>query len=106
MLNAGRLDRKIIIERNSGATADVYGEITASWTTLTTLWGQIAQLSGREILGAEKETVMKSIRVICRYSSEVKPKDRLNINSVYYNITYVRELGRREGLEILADNYE
>lgn len=98
----GKLDRRIVIERAT-ETRDAIGGVTRTWATLTTVWAQEIPLPGKEMFQAGRETIVRVSRFIIRYVSGVTAKDRLNYDGKIWNITAVAELGRKTGLEILAE---
>jgi head-tail adaptor len=115
--NLGPLDRRIIIERKVAAL-DSFGEPTDTWEAMGGVrWASrypIRRNNPRfgnvNIVGIEK------VMFIMRWSSDLAgacPMDRLsyashgttgspNAPDEQYQITEVREMGRREGLKVIA----
>jgi SPP1 family predicted phage head-tail adaptor len=101
---AGRLDRRITIERAT-TTADAFNEGVETWETLVTVWARAEPISDGEKLRAGETLAHKSYRFQIRYSSlvaDVDPRDRLTFDGRTFDIAGVKEIGRREGLEITA----
>ena len=103
-MRAGKLDRKIILQRFT-ETRDAYNEPVKTWATLATRAASYEPLSDGERFRASETAANASARFVIRYSaavSDLNPKDRLEYESEAWEILHVKELGRREGLEILA----
>lgn len=101
-MQAGRLDRLITIERPTVSNAN--GVTTKSWATLASnLPATVVQQSGREAMqqgggaAAEVDTVFT-----IRYRSGILETDRVSWSSRKYDIKFIREIGRNEGLELHA----
>lgn len=101
MLRAGRLDREVIVERNT-PTRNVLGGNVDSWATLHTVWCEVIPIRGTELmkLGIEVSTEVAKFRT--HYISGITTADRISYDSDYWDILYVSELGRGQGLEITA----
>lgn len=97
----GRLDRRITIEQPT-ASQDAYGEPVESWGALATVWAQVQPLRGEERFEAQQVGAERTVRFRIRYRSDVTEQMRVVYDGDVYDITAVLELGRREGLEILA----
>jgi SPP1 family predicted phage head-tail adaptor len=103
-LSAGKLDRKIILQRFT-ETVDEYNELVKTWATLATRSASYEPLSDGEKFRASETAAEASARFVIRYSAAVadlNPKDRLTFEGAAWEIVRVKEIGRREGLEITA----
>jgi SPP1 family predicted phage head-tail adaptor len=103
-MEAGKLDRKIVIQRFT-STLDSYNEPVLSWSTLATRWASYQPISDGERFRAGETAATASARFVIRYSSAVStlsPKDQLTFDGDTWQILHVKEIGRREGLEISA----
>ncbi len=106
-MQAGKLDRRLRFEQATSSTASASGEPTLTWSELATVWGSKEPLSGREATQAQQLVARIDTRFRVRYSAAlavVTPTAtfRLVCDGRTYDITAVTEIGRREGLEILA----
>lgn len=103
-LAAGKLDRRIILDRPT-VTQNSLGEEVTVWVQLARVWASWRRASSNETLaGAEIEASVSDVFEI-RYSSQVfdlNPKCRLTYANREYDIVTVDEIGRREGLRIGA----
>ena len=103
-MRAGDLDRRIVLQRATFAPND-FNEPVATWSDLITVWAAVYQVTDVEQFRAQEIGAEVTTRFTIRYSSEVAdlgPTDRVAFDGREYNITGVRELGRREWLEIRA----
>lgn len=104
MLNAGKLDRRITLQRY-GITYDADNEPVEGFTDLATVWASVQYASDGEKARAGEVSAIVSVRFQIRWSSAVStvnPKDRVAYDAKVFDIVGVKELGRREGLEISA----
>jgi len=103
-MRAGKLDRRIVLERFT-TTVDDYNEPVKSWSTLATVSASFEPLSDGERFRASETAANASARFVIRYSTTVRdlnPKDRLVFEDVVHQIVHVKEIGRREGIEITS----
>jgi len=100
-MKAGKLDKTITIETAS-TTADSFGEPIESWSTLATVPATVLSDRGSERFQNQQVigTAVKTFRI--RWRSDVTVKNRIVYDSRNWDIRDVREIGRREGLEIDA----
>ena len=101
---AGRLDRRITILRATVA-ADIFNEQVETWGTLAVVWAHAAPVMDAERQRAGETLASKSYRFTIRYSSDIAdidPRDRVTFDGRTYDVQGVKEIGRREGLEITA----
>lgn len=105
-MNPGRMDRQITIERKT-ETRDAVGYPVPSWSPLATVWAEVRPLSGREALrsGEALGRVIGSetASFFIYHTDGLTIEDRINYDGKIWNIRYIREIGRRDGLEILAE---
>lgn len=95
---AGRLDRKITLQKPT-TTTDEYGEEETTWDDFRSVWADIQKQSGREMFEAGKLAEVEIVFKI-RYLSEITPEWRIQYDGKDFDITHIKEIGRRNGLEI------
>jgi SPP1 family predicted phage head-tail adaptor len=102
-MQAGRLDRRIRIERNT-ATRNSRGEVIAAWTVVAETWAQKNDLAGREPYRSEQFESQSTTRWRMRYRTDLDPTMRIvHIqDGQVYEIDAVSEIGRREGLDVFT----
>jgi len=104
-LSAGDLDRRVTLERFT-TTVDAFNEPVKAWGVLAARAASYHPLSDGERFRAGETAATASARFVIRYSAAVadlNPRDRLIFEGVTFQIVRVKEIGRREGLEITAD---
>lgn len=103
-MTAGKLDRRIILQRFSGAV-NAFNEIEEVWSDLVTRWAMVSPISDAERVRAGAVSATITTRFKIRYSTQVadlNPKDRVSFEGKIFDIWGVKEIGRREYLEISA----
>lgn len=103
-MGAGKYDRFITIQR-ANSTHNDYNEPELTWTTLERVPARAMPISDGERARAGEDFASNTMRFQIRYSSNVanvNPKDRLLYEGKTFEITGVKELGRREELELTA----
>lgn len=101
-MRAGSLDRRLTLERAT-ETSDDFNEPVLTWSALATVWAAHTPLSDGERMRASETAATASSRFLIRWSAavaDVNPKDRLMFGGVVHQILHVKEVGRREGIEI------
>ena len=103
MLAAGKLDRRITLER-FGTYKDEFNSDVEAWGPLCTVYAAYEPIRDGEKFRAGETAAGLSARFTIRYSSQVadlNPKDRLTFKGVTYDILNLKEVeGRNVGLEI------
>jgi SPP1 family predicted phage head-tail adaptor len=98
-MRAGKLDRKILVERST-ETVDDFGTVTHQWMTLYPLRAELIEQSAQEFMrnyGASSET---TVIFRTRFVLGVTVADRVTYDGREYDIKEVKEIGRRRGLEL------
>lgn len=104
-MQSPKLDRKITLQRATFTQNDFGEQIATGWADLATVWGSKKDVSDGERLQAGELTADRVTRFQIRYDSawsDLSPVDRLSFESRTYEIQAVKEIGRREGIEITA----
>lgn len=101
-MRAGQLDRRITIQRNGSSQSDS-GEPIESWSDVATVRAQKIEARGDERFSKAQlvGTINRSFRI--RWSSQISDItdiDRVLFDTVPHEIIAIREIGRREGIEI------
>lgn len=103
-MDAGRLDRRVTLQR-AVVTVDAYNEEVPTWTSYATVWAACEPVSDGERQRAGETLSDKKARFTIRYSTDVKAvdaRDLLLFEGRAYDVNGVKEIGRREFLEITA----
>lgn len=88
-MEAGRLRHRVTIEQPSDAQDSSTGALTRSWSTLATVWAEIAPLSAKEFIAAQAVDSEVSARITIRYRDDVTAAMRIVYGSTVYNIAGV-----------------
>lgn len=101
---AGKLDRRIIIERATFAR-DAAGQRIPTWGTFITVWASRKDMSDRERFQSGQELNTRDTRFTVRHSSDTKTVtalDRIAYEGDTYDILGVKETkeGRQQFIEI------
>lgn len=102
-LNAGDLDRRIVIETPTAAVSD-RGAPSDSFATLATVWAKYRPKYGREALvggGAEISADADAVFTI-RWRSDVGVLERVQFDGRVWDILSAIEFGRQVGLELVC----
>lgn len=102
-MRAGKLDRRLIIQRKSITYSDS-GEPIETWATLATVWAQARPNRGDERFSVRQLVGTAVMTFLIRYRSDLAltVEDRLSYDGKTWDIADLRELGRRVGTEIDA----
>jgi len=102
-MRGGKLDRRIRLERPYVQQQEDTGEEVHTWLPVATVWAEKVEQRGAERFAA-RQFVGSAIRTFrFRWSETVKDVTvhwRIYFDGRHYDITDVRELGRRVGIEI------
>jgi SPP1 family predicted phage head-tail adaptor len=103
-MQSGPLDRRIVIER-AALTSNAFGEGVPTWGALAEVWAHKQDVSDKERQQSAEVAAEITTRFKIRWSPDVatvNPKDRVVFDGRVYNLSAVKEIGRREGLELSA----
>lgn len=111
-MRAGKLDRRIIIQRRTTSQSNS-GEVIESWSTLSERPASIAPVEGDERFTGEQLVATEQVEIITRWAqvlADLSPLDRVVYpstaspvgDSQTYDILQASEIGRREGIRIIA----
>lgn len=108
-MRAGDIDRRIMIQRVTIETSPS-GETIETWNTIATVWAKVEQQSGREFFATAQEVSERKAVFRIRWMPDLTVLDRVVYppaegeppTASVYDVAEVRELGRREGIELHA----
>lgn len=99
---AGKMDRLIAIQAPTPGSPNKYNESVPTFATFASVWGEKTELSGTQQLLAQKDTNDKIARFRIYWRSDVNTTCRLIVDGETYSVTYIAEVGRRQGLLLTA----
>jgi len=103
MLDAGRRDRRIRIERLTETGRDDFNAPVMDWVLMAQCWAHVREYTGFERNMAEQRQGQASTVFTVLWTaalSSVNPKDRVAYSGRLFDIDAVAERGRREELII------
>lgn len=98
-MDSGGLDRRVTLQRFT-TIQDEYGEEIQVWTDLATVFAEVRQQGGREYLAAASTVAERRVVFFVRWFAGLTVLDRVSFGGVLHNIAEVREIGRRDGVEL------
>lgn len=98
-MRAGKLDKTITIERHA-VTVDHYGTQTEGWSVIATVRAQLVQSTTEEFMRSFGSTGETAVIFRIRHRDGLKAADRVTTQGQTYDVKELKELGRREGLEL------
>lgn len=102
MLNFRRMDRRIAVERRT-ETVSPSGDVLKTWTALRTAWAEVLQQSATEFFTGYGEAETGTVIFRVRYLDGITTADRVTFDGTAYGIKEVKELGRRDALELRCE---
>lgn len=93
-MRAGRLRHRLNLQV-SVDTKDAGGGLIETWAALSTVWGAIITLSGRELVDAQKINSEITHRIEIRYLSTVNAKGRALFGSRIFQTFEVLNIDER-----------
>lgn len=112
-MRAGELDRRITIETPTDVR-DAEAAISQTWAAFVPVGGaalvdipaKVIPRRGTERFAAAQINVEFDTTFRIRYVAGITAKMRIQYDGVTYDIQYPAELGRREGLDLLAKVFQ
>lgn len=101
-MKAGPLDRRITLQRAT-TTTNSLNEPVKTWADIATVWAAKLEVRDSERQRAAETAAVIDTRFQIRWSStvsDVDAADRVVFGGRVFNIVGVKEIGRREGLEL------
>ncbi|PBB85733.1 phage head closure protein [Mesorhizobium sp. WSM3876] len=104
MIAAGRLDRRINIQRVTEGRDPTYGAVTETWADWKTgVPAGLTQSTGREFLNVDQPVSERRKLFLIRYIADLTFRDRVVFESANYDIKDIREIGRRRFQEVQCE---
>lgn len=101
-MDAGRLDRRITIQTFTESN-NTFREPIKTWVTLATVWAQLVPQRGTERYAIREGQAVDARALVIwriRHRTDVTTLMRISYGGELYDIQDIREIGRREGLEL------
>lgn len=102
-MNAGILNRKITFQTET-FTTNATLEKVGTWSNTANVWAHVLVMTGHENIETARDTATRITKFKIRWRNDINESMRIVYNSRNYDITIIKEIGYREGLEIMAIN--
>jgi SPP1 family predicted phage head-tail adaptor len=102
MLNIGSMDRRITIERQT-ETKKASGSVVKSWTPVATVWAEVLQQTANEFFTGYGEGETGTFIFRIRHFPGVTTADRVTYYGTPYGLKEIKELGRKDALELRGE---
>lgn len=102
MLNFGKMDRRITIERET-ETVKPSGSVVKAWAPVATVWAEVLQQSANEFFTGYGEAETGTVIFRVRFQPGITTADRVNYDGAAYGLKEIKELGRRAALELRGE---
>lgn len=96
MINAGELDREIVIKAPNHSVGS-YGAEEKAWTTHATVWAKYTPKNGTETNISNTQHSNVAADFLIRYLSTLTKKMQIEFEGLTYRITSITEIGRKVG---------
>lgn len=105
-MQAGRLDRRIELLKRSETRSPTTNEQIDSWPVIASVWASVLDVlpSRAERMTDAINVARRPCRIRMRWRDDVTPDMRVRVDGrVLQIVAGPAQLGRREGLEIMAE---
>jgi SPP1 family predicted phage head-tail adaptor len=102
MLNIGNMDRRITVERET-ETVTPSGSVVKVWTPVATAWAEVLQQAANEFFTGYGEAETGTVIFRVRYRPGITTADRVSYDGIPYGLKEIKELGRRDALELRGE---
>ena len=104
-LRSGNLDRLIVLQKRV-TTRDEFGEQVITWTEFATRWASSMPVKDGERFGNDEAiaTITNRFQILWDATAwaDIDPTCRVVFEGRNYDVVAVKEIGRRDGIEISA----
>jgi SPP1 family predicted phage head-tail adaptor len=98
-MRSEKMDRMIsLIRRNQSRNS--YGEVIYSDSVIANVYANVTPVGGRETFMASQMVPEAKYKMLIRYRSDLDTSCKIVFETVEYDIAFIGEISRRDGLEI------
>ncbi|WP_420408303.1 phage head closure protein [Hoeflea sp.] len=101
-IDPATLNRRLTIVRRTVVPNEEYGD-TFDWNDLRTVWAGMKYDQADEVFAANQGYAVRVVTFTIRFTSDLTALDRVRCLGVTYDVTGLKEIGNRLGLEIKAE---
>lgn len=95
------MNRRICIETFT-TDKDTFGQPLKTWTELKSVWADIRPLGSTERFEASQVNRQVTVKMRIYHRTDITERMRILYDGDYYDIQGIKEIGFREGLELLC----
>ncbi|WP_285020236.1 head-tail adaptor protein [Novosphingobium sp. fls2-241-R2A-195] len=102
---AGKLDRRIVVQRQGPAADNGYTTAPGAWATHCTRWASWRPANGRKAFENQGNEAKAGGTFWLRYDSHtstILTTDAVQFDGRRWQIVGIQQLGRREGIELIV----
>lgn len=110
-MNIGKLSQRVRIDRKTTSQDATYGTPVVTWSELATVYAEVQDVlpSRAEKAGEGIQIASRPARIRMRYRSDITADMRCVLldraNRVLQIVSGPAEIGRKEGIELMAQEY-
>ena len=106
-MQAGRLNRRVVIERKTITRDSDFGSELVAWETYAERWAEVRDINAVERVSGPLRTVTRVTMVTVRWVDGLTADMRLRCvdDGRLLAITSIAELRRREGQQLVCEEY-
>lgn len=101
-MRAGNLDQRVTFLTKT-TTAGAANFPVETWSPAFTCWAEVRELSASERTAAPKIMPTRTATFYIRWRTDIDETMQIRWDGVDWNITGIKRIGRREGLELAAE---
>lgn len=102
-MNPGNMTQLVTLQQDTGSSKDAFGAPVESWGTLAQVWARVVWLGSRERFRGQRTLAAKAASVQIYYRTDITEQHRVLIGAEQFEITGIKELGDREGLDLACE---
>lgn len=102
-MRAGQHDREITIQSVTLSDNTFTAKQEEVWSTFASAWAFVTPMEASERFTSQQKFSSRVSTFEIRYVAGVTAKMRISYESTFWRILGIKEVGRRRGLEILAE---
>jgi SPP1 family predicted phage head-tail adaptor len=100
-MRAGKMDRLATLKHRE-LSRNAHGEQVPTYTDYAEVWAEKLDLRGREFFSAQQTNAESTVKFRIRHRTDMVLTDRIVCEGNTYDIQQIAEIGRRDGLELIA----
>ena len=106
-MRAGRLNRRVVIERRRVARDPDFGSESVTWSTFAERWAEVRDVSAVERVGEGLRTITRATMVTVRWVDGLKSDMRVKLlgDGRILAITSIVEMGRKVSQQLVCEEY-